>query len=141
MRLEDFAGVWTMERAIKDRRAGASGSFTGLARLTPVGSDLAYAEEGRLRLGAGPAVAASRRHLWRRADAAIEVLFEDGRPFHRFDPTEDAPGARHGCPPDAYHVRYDFARWPVWRTEWRVVGPRKDYTMVTAYEPARGRAG
>ncbi len=136
MRLADFAGLWTVTREIEDRRAGRPGSFTGLARLTPAGDGLAYAEEGRLRLGTGPAVAASRRHLWRRADAAIEVLFEDGRPFHRFDPTEGAPSAVHDCPPDAYRVRYDFTSWPLWRTEWRVAGPRKDYVMVSAYRPA-----
>jgi hypothetical protein len=136
MRLADFAGLWTVKREIEDRRAGRPGSFTGLARLTPAEGGLAYVEEGRLSLGSGPAVAASRRYLWREAATAIEVHFEDGRLFHRFDPAEGSPSAFHDCPPDAYRVRYDFARWPLWRSEWRVVGPRKDYAMVTAYRRA-----
>lgn len=140
MRLGDFAGAWTMTREIEDRRAGQTGSLVGHARFAPAACGLVYAEEGRLRLGAGPAVAASRRHLWREAGPTIEVLFEDGRFFHRFDPAELSPSALHDCPPDAYGIRYDFTRWPLWRTEWRVTGPSKDYAMVTAYSPAPNEA-
>ena len=52
---------------------------------------------------------ATRDYLWRDAGAgAIEVLFADGRLFHRFLLDEPDPAAEHACPPDTYRVRYDF---------------------------------
>jgi len=30
-------------------------------------------------------------------------------------------------------VTYDFRKYPQWRAEWRVEGPKKDYRMVTTY--------
>ena len=137
MRLAAFTGDWVLERAIEDVRAGETGTLAGTARFTPGEGGLAYLEEGTLALGGRPAVAASRRYLWREAGAsAIEVRFADGRFFHRFYADEDAPAAVHDCAPDQYRVRYDFARWPRWTAEWRVRGPRKDYVMVTTYRPA-----
>ena len=59
------------------------------------------------------------------------VDYADGRPFHEFDPAR--PRAAHWCDPDDYRVRYDFTRWPLWRAEWEVRGPRKDYLMMTDY--------
>jgi len=47
------------------------------------------------------------------------------------------PAAEHDCPPDHYRVRYDFRSWPRWQADWRVRGPRKDYTLGSAYQPAR----
>ena len=79
---------------------------------------------------------ATRRYLWRDGGAGtIDVLFEDGRFFHRFDAEDPAPGASHDCAPDSYRVRYDFRAWPRWQAEWRVTGPRKDYAMVSRYRP------
>ena len=43
------------------------------------------------------------------------------------------PVADHWCDPDTYKVRYDFREWPLWRAEWRVTGPRKDYVMRSVY--------
>ena len=78
-----------------------------------------------------------RRYRWRDGGAGtIDVLFDDGRFFHRFDAEDPAPGASHACAPDLYRVRYDFRRWPRWQAEWWVSGPRKDYRMVSAYSPA-----
>ena len=76
---------------------------------------------------------AERRYLWREAGARVEVFFEDGRPFHSFDPDEPRPAADHWCDPDSYSVHYDFSTWPAWTSEWQVSGPRKDYTMHSAY--------
>lgn len=139
MRLAAFAGDWTIEREIEDIRAGTPGRFVGTARFSPVAEGLAYAEEGLISLGGSAGVQAVRRYLWRDGGAnAIEVLFEDGRFFHRFYADEDTPAAVHDCPPDQYRVRYDFSRWPRWRAEWRVRGPRKDYAMVSRYRPVAG---
>ena len=58
---------------------------------------------------------AERRYLWRDGGAGtIEVFFDDGRFFHRFDAEDHVPGATHACDPDAYRVRYDFRAWPRW---------------------------
>lgn len=135
MRLEAFTGEWVLEREIEDVRAGRTGRFSGRATFRPAAAGgLAYREEGTLAFGDGPAMTATRDYLWRDAGAGvIEVLFGDGRFFHRFMPEEEAPGDLHHCDPDVYRVRYDFARWPFWRAEWRVTGPRKDYAMVSGY--------
>ena len=139
MRLAAFAGDWNLQRDIEDVRAGETGTLTGTARFTPGEAGLSYLEKGTLALGGRPAVAASRSYLWRDAGAsAIEVLFADGRFFHRFYADEPEPAAEHDCPPDRYRVRYDFTRWPRWRAVWRVEGPRKDYGMVSRYSPAPG---
>ncbi|WP_413869689.1 DUF6314 family protein [Albidovulum sp.] len=131
VRLEDFAGRWRVERRIDDRLGGVTGRFEGGAWFRPVPQGLAYREEGRLRLGAGPEVVAVRDYLWREEGGRIVVDHADGRPFHAFDPT--APEGSHWCDPDDYRVRYDFSRWPEWRAEWTVRGPRKDYRMESIY--------
>ena len=137
MRLADFEGAWTIERRITDARTGRPGRLDGVARFTPDAAGLAYVEEGLLALGDGPALTASRRYLWRDGGpSAIEVHFSDGRLFHRFRTDDPTPTAEHDCPPDRYHARYDFRAWPCWTAEWRAVGPRKDYILLTRYRPA-----
>lgn len=136
MQLSDFIGTWTVTRRIDDRRAGAAGSFTGRAVFRPEGTDLAYREEGILRLGAGPGFTASRSYRWRAAGEAVEVLFEDGRFFHAFTLEAPVAEAGHDCDPDRYEVRYDFRGWPDWRAVWEVRGPRKDYRMDSVYARA-----
>ena len=135
MELAAFEGDWRLARVIEDARAGQRGAFAGAARFTPAPGGLAYLEEGTLTLGAAPPMAASRRYFWRAAGAGIAVDFEDGRFFHAFATGEARPGAEHLCDPDTYAVRYDFTLWPLWRAEWRVLGPRKDYRMVSDYRP------
>jgi len=138
VRLEAFEGEWAVDRTIEDVRAGRQGRFTGKAAFRPVAAGaLGYREEGTLAFEGAPAMAASREYQWRDAGGGIiEVRFADGRFFHRFLPEEPAPTDVHHCDPDVYRVRYDFARWPLWRAEWRVTGPRKDYSMVSRYRRA-----
>jgi hypothetical protein len=138
----DFAGDWTLLRRIRDARAGVEGTFTGAARLSPMGRGLRYDERGRLDLPGQPSLEATRSYLWHEAGPGrIEILHDDGRPFHSFalGPVAEA---EHACPPDLYRVSYDFSRWPDWSATWVVSGPRKDYTSVTDYRRAgqgRGR--
>lgn len=137
MDLFSFTGAWTLARTIEDARAARAGTFTGEARFTPVEGGLAYEEAGTLAFPDAPPMQASRRYLWRAGGAGgIDVLFDDGRFFHSFDPAAPAPDAEHACAPDTYRVRYDFSRWPLWRAEWRVIGPRKDYSMLSRFHPA-----
>lgn len=132
--LADFAGRWHMSRRIDDSQAGRTGLFEGVAVLSPEGDGLRYDESGELRLEGGPGLKATRRYHWRQeGDGAIAVRFDDGRDFHRFDPSGGVVSAWHDCPPDLYEVSYNFTRWPEWQASWRVRGPRKDYLMVTDY--------
>jgi Family of unknown function (DUF6314) len=136
MRIEAFRGHWTLTRAIEDVRGGRAGHFEGEATFAPGVGGLAYSERGTMTLDGIGAFAAERRYLWVDGGAAIEVRFEDGRFFHRFLADEPRPAAVHDCGADQYRVRYDFARWPRWRAEWRVRGPAKDYGIVSEYRPA-----
>nr|WP_216366835.1 DUF6314 family protein [Halovulum dunhuangense] len=130
----DFAGDWRLSRRIDDRRAGTAATFEGRAVFAPDGDGLAYVETGTLHLPGQPPLEGSRRYQWR---PGIHVHFEDGRFFHAIPPQDLRPEASHDCAPDLYHVSYDFSDWPVWRAEWRVQGPRKDYTLVSDYTPER----
>lgn len=135
MQLQSFLGEWRLERTIEDARSGTGGTFSGRARFTPAPQGLRYREEGSLRLGAAPPLAAARDYCWREDGDGICVHFADGRFFHRLRPGDAAPADEHDCPPDLYRVRYDFTAWPVWRAEWIVSGPRKDYRLESRYCP------
>lgn len=131
--LSGFAGLWQLTRRIEDRLIGRSGELSGKARFTPDGAGLRYDEEGVLHLDGQPPVQAKRSYLWRQGADGIEVWFDDGRFFHRFD-AEGVSAAQHWCDPDDYQVRYDFSAWPRWQSAWQVKGPRKDYLMVSEYQ-------
>ena len=105
--------------------------FVGTALLTGDDPALIYHEQGQLSVGQGPALAASRHYNWHAEGSDIAVYFDDGRPFHRFDPLAPSANALHICPPDCYEVWYDFTTWPDWSSRWQVQGPRKHYQMET----------
>jgi hypothetical protein len=129
--LTDFKGLWTLTRYIAQRNA-PDAELRGSATMRPDADGLIYHEVGLLTVGDSPPVQAERRYLWRDGgNGAIEVLFEDGRAFHRIDPAN--LNDTHWCDPDTYDVTYDFKTWPNWSSTWRVRGPRKDYDMVTRY--------
>ena len=132
-RLDDFAGLWRIERDISDHRGLTSGHFSGLARFAPQAEGLLYQESGQLVIGANPAMTATRTYFWRSVPEGIAVLFEDHKPFHVITAGQSQPTASHDCPPDQYHVAYDFTEFPVWHSQWRVLGPRKAYEMMSAY--------
>lgn len=127
--LWDFEGDWQVSRRIEDALSGQVGRFEGTALFERDGVGLRYSERGVLTLG-GASMEAERVYLWRVGPAGIEVFFDDGRAFHRIDESAEAA---HWCDPDQYDVTYEFSGWPVWSSRWRVVGPRKDYVMVSDY--------
>ncbi|MGI3184866.1 DUF6314 family protein [Nioella aestuarii] len=129
--LSEFEGVWQLSRQIEDARAGLSGHLQGEARFEQGQGGLILTERGQLTYGLGAPLQAERRYLWREEAGGIAVFFEDGRPFHWFSAEETE--ASHDCPPDLYHVSYDFNHWPQWRARWQVSGPRKDYMMESCY--------
>ncbi|WP_321363012.1 DUF6314 family protein [uncultured Celeribacter sp.] len=145
IRLQDFAGLWSMAREIEDLRAGAFSELTGTCRfVAEEGGGLQQHEQGLLHLpGRQTPLQAERRYIWRstaphEVARDISVFFDDGRFFHSFDPNTSKPKAAHACAPDAYEVQYDFSDWPVWQADWRVTGPRKDYLSRSVFRPAQG---
>jgi len=131
--LHDFQGKWQIDRRIDDLAAGKVAVLKGQASFTPSAGGLDYLETGKLVLEDAAPIHAERRYSWQLSGGQIAVFFKDGRPFHSFDPKLERASARHLCDPDDYRVIYSFGRWPVWRTEWRVQGPRKHYRMTTEY--------
>ncbi len=126
--LNDFEGAWTLRRFIT-HASGAEAEFRGTATWTPDDQGrLRCSEDGLLKVGQGAPVTARQTYLW---EDGLRVHFSDGRFFH----TVPASGgdASHWCDPDQYDGAYDFSDWPKWTVTWRVLGPRKDYTMRSAY--------
>jgi len=135
---ERFRGTWSLFRHIYDLDSQWLGRFEGQADLTDHNEGLDYYEQGHLQFGGLHAIQATRRYFWTFPSAErVEVLFEDGKPFHYFEPDEPRSEARHFCDPDTYDATYDFTGWPIWRVEWRVEGPKKDYRMVSVYAPVQ----
>ncbi len=106
----------------------------GSACLIPATGGLLYRETGLLAWPGQAPLRAERSYRWRaEGDGQVVVCFADGRHFHSFDADAATPLAQHECDPDLYRVAYDFRRFPEWSAEWTVTGPRKNYTMRTAY--------
>lgn len=105
----------------------------GSAVIRELADHWEYRESVKIKIASGQVFSGSRVYLWHPREDGFEVMFEDGRPFHRISFV--APDARHWCDPDQYDVRYDFADWPIWSSRWVVKGPRKDYAMTTRYSP------
>lgn len=133
LELQDFAGCWRITRQIEDRRQRQVGNLRGKAVFSGQEAGLRYEETGTLVFAGQHSLEARQCYLWRPAARGIAVFFADDRPFHVFDPTADPVTASHDCPPDIYHVRYDFRSWPDWSSNWTVSGQRKDYVMTTRY--------
>lgn len=132
--LQDFDGVWQIDRVIRDHRADSDGTFTGTATFAPGEGGLICTEIGTLQMQGQVAMTAERRYIWRAGGAGqIAVFFDDGRAFHQFALAGDSAEATHHCDPDIYQVRYDFSRWPIWRIVWQVEGPRKSYQLTSEY--------
>jgi len=71
--------------------------------------------------------------LLRDDDDAWEVRFDDGRPFHPLDLRAGRCAVDHPCGEDHYagEIRVETPDTVV--IAWRVVGPRKDQTIVSRY--------
>jgi len=131
---DDFVGKWSVDRFIDDRYAGQTGSFKGTATLTALSKTaLKYVETGKLILGAGFPLSATRDYIWCFGSDRVSVEFSDGRPFHSFFAEGKSVGTDHPCGDDFYKVSYDFEAWPNWMAVWTVAGPRKNYTSTTQY--------
>ncbi|MCH2163530.1 MAG: DUF6314 family protein [Marinovum sp.] len=131
--LDDFLGFWQITREIVDRASHQIGCFDGTAMFASDLRGLVYREDGILTLGAVASMRATRCYVWQTDGPSIAVFFDDGRAFHTFSLNQALPMASHFCAPDTYEVTYDFSRWPNWSSNWKVTGPRKDYSMRSHY--------
>lgn len=136
-------GHWRLVRRII-HSDGVENRLEGVARFVRSGKRLIQDEEGVLEGVPGqPGLKATRRYLWMQDRDRIEVLFPDMRPFHTIPTGVQRPETTYLCPPDRYHVAYDFADLKSWRATWRVEGPKKSYTMESTFlrSAAQGEAG
>lgn len=124
-----------------DRAAGTRGTFTGVVIFSPDDDGgLRFHEEGTVvwpsvdwpagdgETFTGPA---TRDYLLRPADTpeAMDMLFPDGRPFHRMSFSPEASQDRHWCDPDTYRVTYVRHGDDEFSYAWDVTGPRKDLLL------------
>ncbi|GAB15274.1 hypothetical protein ARGLB_083_01660 [Arthrobacter globiformis NBRC 12137] len=156
------AGHWSVERTLLDRAAGTRGTFTGVVIFSPDGDGgLHFHEEGTVvwpsvKWPAGDLPAeqgdtftgpATRDYLLRPADTpdAMDMLFPDGRPFHRMSFSPEASQDRHWCDPDTYRVTYECHGENEFSYVWDVTGPRKDLLLESVLrrlpEPPRPQTG
>jgi hypothetical protein len=123
-----FRGHWQMMRIIEN-----------VCSFSPDGArnsgGLICREQGVLRFR-GADYHSGRISLWRfPGQGRIEVLYDDGRPFHDF--AAEKPEATHLCGEDRYRVSYQFdpgGAADTWLSQWDVKGPAKDYVMTTRYQ-------
>ena len=125
-----FRGGWLLVRIIENVPEGIIGEVWGEAEFSEDGEGLACREQGVMRFG-GADHHVERTSLWRFPEPGrVEVLYEDGRPFHDFltrDPIalsieEDA----------RYEIVYDFEP-ATWISRWQLLGPGRNYMMTTRY--------
>ncbi|MEO1733027.1 MAG: DUF6314 family protein [Pseudomonadota bacterium] len=131
--LDDFRGRWSVQRSIKDRRAGRTMTAEGTANIVADEAGLLYQEHMTLFVPGQAPLKAERAYLWRATDAGIAVFFVDERPFHVIRLSDPKPEGRHFCAPDTYDVAYDFSKFPAWDNLWAVAGPAKNYVMHTHF--------
>ncbi|MBJ2120386.1 hypothetical protein I6N91_05270 [Arthrobacter sp. MSA 4-2] len=139
-------GTWRVRRSLVNRADSTVGSFTGTLTFRPVsdgGPGLSWREEGTVhwpgvRPSAGRPVPpftgpASRQYLLVPGGPAApwEVLFGDGRPFHRLSLTAGSWRDEHWCSPDTYRVEYTALAQDGLKYEWDVTGPAKDQLLTT----------
>lgn len=125
-----FRGQWLLVRIIENVPEGIIGEVWGEAEFVNDSEGMACRERGVMRFQ-GTDFHMERTSLWRFPEAGrVEVLYEDGRPFHDFltrDPIaltieEDA----------RYEIVYDF-KPGTWISRWQLLGPGRNYMMTTRY--------
>jgi len=131
--LASLEGVWSLDRIVR-HSDGREDVFSGTSTFLRSGPRLVQNEDGMLTpAGSRTPLKATRTYIWTQNDNQIDVMFDDMRPFHRFQTGVDAVNATHLCPPDRYEVAYDFAGFPRWSSTWTVEGPRKAYKMTNLF--------
>ncbi|GAB3527955.1 DUF6314 family protein [Arthrobacter monumenti] len=127
-------GTWRIERRLLDRASGNCGTFTGTAVFHNDGAGgLTHDEAGTL-VWPGQAAAPTTRRLILRptgSPSALDVFFDDGRPFHRLDLATGTDHPAHPCSPDIYRGSFLVADADSWSYAWSVTGPAKDLLLTS----------
>jgi hypothetical protein len=133
-------GAWRLERTITDHRSGTAGSFNGEATLIEIDADggssiperAHYEELGELRFGAHGSSARRTLDYVRLSDGSVLLCFADGRPFIELDLRAGTCRRTHDCGEDVYEIEMAVISDDLVEERWRVRGPAKDYSAVTA---------
>jgi len=131
-----LTGSWSFNRVIEGQA-----TMQGIATFMPLdGGRLAYREQGSLKLANGTTVQAEREYVFSGSDRGFKVFFKEDPPrlFHEISLSASSGGelsgqARHLCLPDEYQSAYMFMPDGSFVVRHVVLGPRKDYTMITTY--------
>jgi hypothetical protein len=136
--LRGLAGRWMFDRSIE-----GYGTMTGNAVFTPIAEQrLRYREDGTLRLNNGTEFAAEREYIYAPRENGFAVLFRENPPrlFHEVALVPGSDGelrgeADHPCGEDLYRSFYRFLPGGRFIVRHAVIGPRKDYAIVTVFAP------
>ena len=132
-------GAWALHRTIQP-----AGRFDGTARFERVDANtLQYRERGMLSLPDGPPIEGTREYIYRLEGDRLCAYFPEEPPrlFQCMELQSAADGkamageAKHRCAADDYNSSYEFHSDGTFRIVHEVKGPRKNYTLVTEYEP------
>lgn len=133
--LANLEGKWACARRIV-HSDGTENTYEGTTVFARSGPRLIQSEDGYLTTDpARPALRATRTFVWRLEGDRLECAFDDNRPFHTVPLHVTRPETTYLCPPDRYHVAYDFSDLRNWQAVWRVEGPKKAYVMTSTYTP------
>jgi hypothetical protein len=129
-------GSWSLNRIVEGQ-----GTMQGIAIFTPLDEgSLAYREQGRLKLLNGTGLQAERENSFSECDQGFDDYFKQNPPrlFHEISLSASVGGelcgsARHVCNLDNYQSTYTFLPDGRFVVRHVVSGPRKHYTITTAY--------
>lgn len=124
-KLPDLAGHWRIVR-----RISGGGRFVGSATITPTKGLLNYKESG-LMLLSGARFEAYRDYLYDVRADILRVSHPDGRPFLTLRFTGGEAADTHVCGADIYRALYRFKNPDCLLIGYDVLGPRKNYRMVS----------
>lgn len=136
-----FEGSWRINRRIDDRRGARAGAASGVATFAAEPDDadsrLTCTEAMTIDYG-GSRIAGEQTTIWRfQGPLGPDLYFRDARFFcaMRFHEEHGVWSAEfsHDCGEDRYEGAARIADENNWRLVWNVRGPRKDYSLDTAY--------
>ncbi|WAX80966.1 DUF6314 family protein [Streptomyces sp. KMM 9044] len=135
-----------MTRTVRDLAGGGLGRFEGTTFFGPLkgggppeDGGLLHQESGTFtRQGVPRPTERTLRFLpatgrGAHPGGAVDVRFDDGRPFRRLDLSAGRCVADHRCAADLYRGESTLLDEDHWRTVWRVRGPAKDLVLDTGY--------
>ncbi|MGW1890834.1 DUF6314 family protein [Streptomyces sp. NPDC002004] len=132
-----LAGVWHVERTVRDLASGAEGHFSGTTVFRPLDGGepgLLHAESGAFSWqGVTRPAERTLRFLPGEPAGTVRVEFADGRFFHDLDLRSGRHTADHPCSADLYRGEFTVMDQDHWHTRWRVGGPAKDLVLTTEY--------